>query len=130
MGQCEVTRIREQPEREDRILFEIVVDAYGENERAMGWYYYLEEKLVFPFKARCCRARVTSPLAVGDTADVVGMAPEDDCMQEVFVLMNLGRAGKSRLAVPLAQLECLTEHAETKEAVADWLYWVARGYSY
>ena len=125
--ESEVTRMREQPEREDRILFEIVVDAYGETERALSWYYYLEQKLDFPFKARCFSMRSTSPLAVGDPADVVGMASEDDCMQEVLVLMKHGRTGKSRLAVPLAQLECLTEHAETRQAVSDWHYWVARG---
>lgn len=58
------------------------------------------------------------------------MAPEDDCMQEVLVLTKHGRAGKSRLAVPLVHLECQTEHAETIQAVADWHYWVTRGYSY
>jgi len=30
------------PEREKRIDMEIVVDAYNQQERAMGWYYYLE----------------------------------------------------------------------------------------
>lgn len=29
------------PEREQRIAMEIVVDAYDSQERAMGWYYYL-----------------------------------------------------------------------------------------
>jgi hypothetical protein len=27
---------------------EIVVDACGKDERAMGWYYYLDEKLGLP----------------------------------------------------------------------------------
>ncbi len=36
-------RVPEQPDREDRIAFEIVVDAYDETERAMGWYYYLQD---------------------------------------------------------------------------------------
>ena len=31
-------RIPEQPDRENRIAFEIVVDAYDQAERAMGWY--------------------------------------------------------------------------------------------
>ncbi len=31
--------------RERRIAMEIVVDAYDEQERALGWYYYLEDKL-------------------------------------------------------------------------------------
>ncbi|MDX2255539.1 MAG: calcium-binding protein, partial [Pseudanabaenaceae cyanobacterium bins.39] len=29
------------PIREHRIDYEIIVDAYDEAERAMGWYYYL-----------------------------------------------------------------------------------------
>ncbi len=33
--------------REQRIHDEIIVDCYDETERAMGWYYYLED--------RCCR---------------------------------------------------------------------------
>ena len=35
--------------REERIMMEIVVDAYGPEEQAMGWYYYLEGQLQFPF---------------------------------------------------------------------------------
>ena len=38
-------------EREERITMEIVVDAYGPEEQATGWYYYLEETLTFPFTA-------------------------------------------------------------------------------
>jgi hypothetical protein len=34
-----MTQNPEQPDREHRIDFEIVVDAYDEAERAMGWYY-------------------------------------------------------------------------------------------
>lgn len=31
--------------RENRIIMEVVVDAYDE-ERAMGWYYYLDDSLM------------------------------------------------------------------------------------
>nr|WP_232230071.1 calcium-binding protein [Polaromonas glacialis] len=41
-------RIPEQPDRENRIAFEIVVDAYDAAERAMGWYYYLQDQLQVP----------------------------------------------------------------------------------
>jgi len=50
-------------EIEDRIAMEIVVDAYGPEEQAMGWYYYLEEKLSFPFKAKCIEERAISPFS-------------------------------------------------------------------
>ena len=33
------------PAREHRIEEDIVVDAYGEEERALSWYYYLEARL-------------------------------------------------------------------------------------
>jgi hypothetical protein len=37
--------IKEDKAREHRIEMEIVVDAYNEIERAMGWYYCLQDKL-------------------------------------------------------------------------------------
>jgi hypothetical protein len=61
-------------EREQRITMEIVVDAYTPEEQAMGWYY-LEDRLHFPFMAKCTAERSISPLRVGDEVDVVGMAP-------------------------------------------------------
>ena len=65
---------RKEQNREDRITNEIVVDAYDASERAMGWHYYLEEKLQFPFTATCTKARPISPLKVGDEVEVTGMA--------------------------------------------------------
>jgi hypothetical protein len=35
--------------REKCIDEEIIVDCYGEAERATGWYCYLEDRLEFPF---------------------------------------------------------------------------------
>jgi hypothetical protein len=108
---------------------EIIVDCYGEEERAMGWYYHLQDKLTFPFLARCIAKRAISPLREGDELDVVGMAPEEECEREVFVVMRWEREG---LAVPLSQLEVLhaEDDGETQEAVEDWLYWSRKGYRF
>jgi hypothetical protein len=57
-------RVAEDSEREHRITYEAVVDCYNETERAMGWYYYLERALWFPFKARCTSTQRASPLNV------------------------------------------------------------------
>jgi hypothetical protein len=38
-------RPRRDERREKRIMQEIIVDAYGPKEQAMGWYYYLENQL-------------------------------------------------------------------------------------
>ncbi|EHR70760.1 Calcium binding protein from Anabaena CcbP [Burkholderiales bacterium JOSHI_001] len=120
-------RVREDPAREDRILFEIVVDAYNETERAMSWYYYLQDKLKLPFTAKCRLPRAASPTTTHLEVVVLAMAPEDECMSEVHVI---AKAGRSKLTVPLEQLECLSEDSESRQAVSDWHYWRARGYMY
>jgi hypothetical protein len=118
---------RTDKSREHRIAYEIVVDAYDEDERAMGWYYYLENVLQFPFQAECAAQRSVSPLRPGDKADVVGMPPEEECMREMFVMIRWGRR---RLAVPLSQLQTLRATAKTRQAVEDWHYWIKKGYQF
>ena len=120
---------RENKAREDRITMEIVVDAYGSEERAMGWYYYLEGKLQFPFTAACVSERASSPLEKGDEVEVMGMADTDDCQHEMLVLVRWER--KKGLAVPLGQLKVGGDgDAGTREAVEDWLYWDKMGYEF
>jgi hypothetical protein len=114
--------------REERISMEIVVDAYNEEERAVGWYCYLEEKLDFPFLTRCINERAISPLRVGDEVKVVGMAPEDECRREMFVEASWEDEGS--LAVPLSQLKVVHRDDETQQAVEDWHYWVEMGYEF
>ena len=57
-----MSRPQKDEVREHRITMEAVVDAYNEQERAIGWYYYLENRLVFPFLARCTAKRAVSRL--------------------------------------------------------------------
>ncbi len=121
-----MSKAKKNAERERRIEMEIVVDAYGPEEQAMGWYYYLEGKLQFPFTATCVAERAVSPLHKGDEVEILGMAPEDECQHEMFVMMRWERRG---LAVPLSQVKPIGEiDIDTREAVADWLYWVDQGY--
>ncbi|HVP12393.1 MAG TPA: calcium-binding protein [Phycisphaerae bacterium] len=115
-------------EREQRILMEIVVDAYGEDERAMGWYYYLESQFNFPYTATCIAKRSISPLRVKDEVEVIGMPDEDECGHEMFVTIRWGKDG---LAVPLSQLKPHDDtDDQTSQAIADWHYWVRMGYRF
>jgi len=117
----------EESEREVRIRDEAIVDANGPEEQVMGWYYYLEDKLEFPFTAECRADRSISPLEVGERVAVVGMAPEDECQREMLVMVEWeGRT----LALPLSQLSPTDAAGDTDEAVADWHYWVERGYEF
>ena len=118
--------IEKDPEREDRITMEAIVDAYGPEEQAMGWYYYLDDKISFPFWAECIADRATSPLCKGARVEILGMAPESECEHEMFVEIQWN---ERKLAIPLAQVEPIAEvDADTEEAIKDWHYWVNQGY--
>jgi hypothetical protein len=113
--------------REERIQNEAVVDAYGPEEQAMSWYYHLENKLRFPFQAKCIAAKVVSPLRKGETVEVRRMAPEDACTGDMLVLI---RWQSRNLVVPLSQLAAIDADESTSEAIGDWHYWVAQGYCF
>ena len=122
------TQPGQNKDREERIEMEIIVDAYGPEEQAMGWYYYLEETLRFPFTVVCSAKRAISPLQIQDEVDVIRMAPEEECEKEMFVMIRWEKGG---LAVPLSQLTAINSTDEqTKQAVEDWHYWVQMGYQF
>jgi hypothetical protein len=113
------------PVRENRIRNKVIVDAYGPEEHATGWYYYLDGKMRFPFQARCVVTRVVPPLRRGETVEVRRMAPEQACSSDMLVLIRWqGR----NLAVSLSQLAAIEPDEATAEALRDWHYWVAQGY--
>jgi calcium binding protein len=53
-----MNKLKKDPIREERIQNQVMVDTYGPEESAMGWYYYLENQLQFPFEARCIVAKI------------------------------------------------------------------------
>ena len=77
-------KARKDPVRENRIHNEAIADA-GPEEQALSWYYYLEDKLRFPFQAKCLAAKAVSPLRKGETVEVLHMAPDDVCEHDRLV---------------------------------------------
>ena len=55
------------------------------------------------------------------------MAPGDDCMKEMFVLVGFA---DRELGVPLIQLDPVKPDKATREATEDWRYWVAMGHAF
>jgi hypothetical protein len=113
-------------DRENRIIDEILIDAYAPEEWAVEWYSYLQEKLIFPFEAECIATRTTSPLRKGEVVKVLGLAAEEDCRSQMLVLIQFG--GRT-MGVPLAQLDPIGVDAEGCQALDDWRYWVGAGYT-
>ena len=111
-------RPKRDPIREDRIYNEAIVDARPE-EQAMSWYYYLEAKITFPFRAKCVAASAVSPLRKGETVEVLRMAAEDACEHDMLVQIAWQRR---KLAVPLTQLDAIDPNESTQQAIRDWHY--------
>ena len=122
-----MAKSKEDPVRETRISDEAIVDAYGPEEQAMGWYYYLQNKICFPFRAKCTASKIVSPLRKGETVEVRRLASEDICTSDMFVLV---RKDGRNIAVPLSQLTAIEADEATTEAISDWHYWLSRGYSF
>ena len=80
-----MARRRRDSDFDRRLDWEIIFDANGPEEQALGWYYYLENHLRFPFRARCRSERPTSPLRIGEAVEVRGMPGEEVCQHEMFV---------------------------------------------
>ncbi len=118
-----MTRSRDEA-IEERISMEIIVDAYDEEEQTMGWFYYLEDTLSFPFKAKVINKRRNSPLAAGEVVEVTGMGDEGDChLDEMWVDIHFQ---DDVLSVPLSQLKPVEADDITMQAVDDWHYWAVR----
>jgi len=79
------------------------------------------------FHIKYIAKKALSPLRAGDEVEVIGMAPEEECEHEMFVMMRWERNG---LTVPLMQLEVIHGDDQTREAVEDWHYWVNKGYQF
>jgi hypothetical protein len=122
-----MARARRNHDRENRIREEIIVDAYGPEEQAMSWYYHLEEKIHFPFKAQCITSVATSPVRKGDSIEIRKMAPEDSCSTDMLVMT---RWNNRNITVPLSQLKPVDGDDSTTQAIEDWRYWVAQGYCF
>ena len=118
-----MTRIPQDKERERRIDDEIVVDAYNEEERAMGWYYYLSDNINFPFEAKW----LSGKKAEGRDVKVLDMSSEDDCLHDMFVKVEYQ---DDVFSARLSDIEPLKIDAETVQAIADWKYWVNRDYEF
>jgi Calcium binding len=116
--------------REERIKNEILADAEDKEDRAMGWFYYLEDSLNFPFNAKWAK-KGRKGTAPEKDVEVLGMATEDECLRDMLVeVAEIGGKDEDVDLARLTDLKVLDADSETTEALNDWYYWVGRGYKF
>lgn len=118
------------PIREHRIDYEIVVDAYNEDERALGWYYYLQNKITFPFLAKWLKKSRKTSAIVEKEVEVLGMASEDDCLRDMYVEVAYIDEKDDTFTANISDIEAINADQNTQEALADWQYWLDQNYDF
>lgn len=112
-----------EPEREERIRNEIIVDAYGDEEVISSWYYYLDEMLHFPFTAMVH----THQSALTSSASKVVMREMADMARcgywQMWVRGTLSILKDTPLHFFLSDITEIEEDEERVMALQDWNYW-------
>jgi hypothetical protein len=116
--------------RDRRISVEVIADAYTDEEQTLNWYYYLESKLKFPFPAKWLNQKSTSSPTDGEDVEVLEMSNEDDCTEDMFVEVLYTEGTQDIFSVPLSEIQAVAADDATQEAIADWNYWVGKGYHF
>ncbi len=112
-------------DRENKINQEILIDCVSGHQRLSAWYYYLQDRLSFPFKGTATHKRRNSPLGKNDVVEVLDLSSEEECK---FGIMIDVEWEDEVLSVPLAQIEGVSIDDEATEAIRNWHYWAGRGY--
>lgn len=117
--------------REERIKNEIIADAEEKEDRAMAWYDYLDDSLNFPFMGKWTKKGRKTPSPQPKQVEVLGMAPDDECEKDMFVeVVYPDGKDEDVFTARLSEIEAIDADEDTQEALADWQYWLARGYKF
>ena len=108
-------------EREHRILYEVIVDAYDDEEQAMGWYYYMAENLAFPIKAKVEMPMRGGKLEVKDI-NIVEIDPKSEEGRAIRLGIVEGKSERVQYLSP-EHIVSLKTSDENLEIINDWLYW-------
>ncbi|MDJ0564163.1 MAG: calcium-binding protein [Pseudanabaena sp.] len=101
------------------MVYEIEVDVCDEAERAMGWYYYLENKITFPFLAKWKKKAKKIGLIIEKEVEVLGMASEEDRESNIYVELAYTGEQDDTFIANLSDIEAINLDPDTKEAIAD-----------
>ncbi len=105
---------------------EITVDANGDDEVYMGWYYFMSETLEFPFRAETT-IKKRNGKTEECTVDVVEDATNPNRFKCQAYYVNIDYKDVL-MKVEAADLQPVNASDDTLKAITVWKYWLAKGY--
>ena len=106
-------------ERKNRIYFEIIVDAHNEEEQKMGWFYYMQDSLNFPFQAEVPIKKRKGEKVI-QKVEVLELTSDEDFGSDMKVEVSYN---EDIFEVPLLSLTNIVADESTVQAIEDWKYW-------
>ncbi len=109
------------PLRDERILNEVIVDCYDEDEEAMSWYYHLADELEFPITATV-RFALKGGNAEVKPAQIVGVDPKSE--QGRSLRLSIVEGGSQRVQyISPEDVVSMDTTPGNLLIINDWLYW-------
>ena len=108
--------------RRDKIIDEVIVDCYDEEEVATAWFYYLAENMTMPFKAKVIGDRRVGNLKVGDIVEVIDVVSNMDDGRSYRAIIEV-KKDETLFEIPLERVESIDAIKETYEMIENWRYW-------
>ncbi len=115
-----------EAEIKEIIDLEIVVDANGEDEVFMGWFYFMFETLEFPFKAMAT-IKKRNGKTEKHIVEVVEDATDGDRFKCQAYHVNVDYNGVL-MKMEVADLMPIGASEEVVKAITVWKYWRSKGY--
>jgi Calcium binding len=108
--------------REDRIMLEVVVDCYDDEEVATGWYYYFAENLDFPFAAQA-NLKLRGGKMEQKKVKIVEVETDDITNSEKLRLGVMEEGSDRVQFISPQHLISIDTTTENSQIINDWLYW-------
>lgn len=116
-----------------KIDMEVIVDCYDDEEISSGWEAYMDDALVFPFKARIVNP-VSCEIPVGEVVIVTDMIGFFDISGSVLWLKDSVDVIKKmevqwnnkEYNVDIDDLKPLNNDIQTLEAIKNWNFWITK----
>lgn len=116
-------------EKRHKIDYEIIVDCYDDHEVNMGWYYFFEKTLEFPFEAAMF-IKSRDGKSKLKKVDVLGIATKEgdfDNLQEIALEVS-PKESEIIMEAGISKLKNLKGSQANREAFEIWNFWKSGQY--
>ncbi len=110
---------------DDKLYDEILVDSKDIYEQNMSWYYYAQDYLEFPFKAKIELKKRNGKREVKEI-EVLDLSEDLSNFEESFDLKVEIELNEYIIEVPLINLKDIQGSEQTIDVAEIWKYWKKR----